>query len=150
MPPAIAIAILEHTRPSVAGQIVQILHEAMPNAPWLPEATILMLDQARYLGALRGEQLCGVLALSPLDEGRQVLSSFAVLPAWQRQGIGQTLLETAIALAGKETLLLAVQAANADALILYQRVGFTEHGRFVDETHGENMIRLWREPTQSI
>ncbi|MBB5191506.1 ribosomal protein S18 acetylase RimI-like enzyme [Silvimonas terrae] len=150
MPAGIAIAIVEHTRPSVAGQIVHILQQAMPDAPWLPEATILMLDQARYLGALRGESLCGVLALSALDEGRQVVSSFAVLPVWQRQGIGQMLLEAAIGLAGQEALLLAVQASNGGALTLYRRVGFTEHGRFVDETHGEAMIRLWRPAAQSI
>ncbi|GGP22840.1 GNAT family N-acetyltransferase [Silvimonas iriomotensis] len=147
----IAIALLEHTRPTAAAQIAQVMQQAAPDAPWLPEAAAITVDPARYLGAWRGEALVGVVALSILQESWQLVSSLAVVPAAQRQGIGRTLLDAALGLAGHQTVLLVAQAANVQALALYQQAGFSEHGRFVDEHRGEAMIRLWRPaPDQSI
>jgi ribosomal protein S18 acetylase RimI-like enzyme len=143
-PPGFAISILEHTRPTVAGQIAHVLREAVPDAPWQPEPALIMLDQARYLGASRGDVLHGLLALSALNETTQVVSSLAVDRDWRRRGIGLTLLETAIELAGHQVLMLAVEVSNSSALALYQQTGFVEHGRFVEGEHGRAMIRLWR------
>ncbi|GGP27286.1 GNAT family N-acetyltransferase [Silvimonas amylolytica] len=151
VPPGIAIAMLEHTRPTVAAQIAFVMQCAAPEAPWLPEAAAVTVDPARYLGAMRGDEIAGVVALSALQGGMQLVSSLAVIPKAQRQGIGLALLEVALQLAAGQTVLLVAQALNTRALALYQQAGFVEQGRFTDETRSEEMIRLWRPaPDQSI
>jgi RimJ/RimL family protein N-acetyltransferase len=55
-----------------------------------------------------------------------------ILPAWQRQGVGQALFRATsdfATAAGYRKLVIQVRASNGSALAFYRRLGFVECGR---------------------
>ena len=88
---------------------------------------------ARYVVARAGGTVVGFGGLwLMVDEAH--ITTFAVHPAWRRQGIGRRLLvalvESAMAL-GAARMTLEVRAGNLDAQRLYAELGFAEAGRRV-------------------
>ncbi|MDP1900618.1 MAG: GNAT family N-acetyltransferase [Rubrivivax sp.] len=83
-----------------------------------------------HLGALRGDQLLGVVALGPDDEpGQLSVATLVVHPAHQRQGVARALLTHVLQAAPDTVFAVATGARNAPALALYRSLGFVEYRR---------------------
>lgn len=79
--------------------------------------------------AFEADKIVGVCAFGPARPstwaGRQEIYSLYVLPAFQRQGVGQRLIQAAIArLAKPMPIMLAVLASNQAARRFYETQGF--------------------------
>ena len=96
--------------------------------PW-PEAVIRSC-LPKYLLLCEGEEVLGYVCLSHvLDEGN--IDSIAVAPAHRRRGLGQALLDAALARSRElalSELQLELRAGNAAALALYEKNGFVRVG----------------------
>ena len=84
----------------------------------------------RYLNLkiMQGEVMAG-FAITQIVLDEATLFNIAIDPAFQRQGLGRTLLEEVIQqLEQKDvfTLWLEVRASNAKAIALYESLGFNE------------------------
>jgi ribosomal protein S18 acetylase RimI-like enzyme len=97
-------------------------------APASPERAIFVAEAGGQLvGMAVGVRLGG----AKLRHSADVYSVF-VHPAWRGRGAGRLLIEACAAWAaehGIEQLKLSVTAANAPAVRLYERCGFTAYGR---------------------
>lgn len=84
--------------------------------------------------ALDGDAVIGTCAMIPRGEAEFELAKLAVTPAAQGRGIGQRLVESAIAFArgrGAKRVVLVSNSGLGAALRLYERLGF-EHGPVPD------------------
>jgi ribosomal-protein-alanine N-acetyltransferase len=85
---------------------------------------------ARYLvGRVEGEIVAYAGLWMMVDEAH--ITTFAVLPAWRRQGVGASLLLAMLDLAmdlGATLATLEVRLSNKDARRLYERFGFRPVG----------------------
>jgi [ribosomal protein S18]-alanine N-acetyltransferase len=100
-----------------------------PNEAWGSDAIALQLALPGVFGWL--DQRGGMILARVAADEAEVLT-LAVAPEARRQGIGTTLLETALRLArvrGARTAFLEVSDANTPARSLYKRAGFTLAGR---------------------
>ncbi|MGB3122343.1 MAG: GNAT family N-acetyltransferase [Pseudomonas sp.] len=113
----------------------------------------------RLLGGFEGEALAGIvgLAFEPREKARHKVTLFGmyVTAAHQRNGLGQQLVEVALAEARGHARLkliqLTVTAGNDAAFALYQRCGFIQYGLEplavrVGEDYFDK-IHMWRELT---
>lgn len=99
----------------------------VPNAATLRPSD-LRLQNHRYSMAYQGDKLVGAFELD-LSEKVPELMALAVEPELQRQGLGQTLLRTALESLGKAPACsLRVSSANPAALSLYESEGFAQTG----------------------
>jgi [ribosomal protein S18]-alanine N-acetyltransferase len=93
------------------------------------EGTIMLV--ARELASYSGKTIAGfVVARIIVDELH--VNNIAVRPEWRRKGIGEQLLNRALAWGQGQSAnlaLLEVRASNAAARALYQRCGFEVTGR---------------------
>ena len=105
-------------------------------------AADLERPDVRGFGAWLGTRLVGAVRL----RGRGVveLARFVVAPDVQGHGVGTALLERAhAALAPGETTWLVTGSRSEDNLRLYQRVGYVERGRVLDDA-GVELLRMER------
>ena len=97
--------------------------------PW-SEKTFASNQGDRYLNlGLNAGDTLAAFAITQVVLDEATLFNIAVDPAFQRQGLGQALLEHLIAELEKRdvlTLWLEVRASNAPAIALYERLGFNE------------------------
>jgi ribosomal protein S18 acetylase RimI-like enzyme len=89
-------------------------------------------------------RLVGMVSAFPDDDDPRLthLIAIYVSPAARRRGLGGALVETQLAWArraGYEHVALMVNAANRDAVALYERLGFRESGRR-ERMHGRVLI----------
>lgn len=97
--------------------------------PWT-EKTFASNQGERYLNLkiMQGDQMAGfAITQTVLDEA--TLFNIAIDPAFQRQGLGRTLLEGVIRQLEQRdvvTLWLEVRASNSNAIALYESLGFNE------------------------
>ena len=98
------------------------------DSPW-PAATFWSeLAQRHYFLAVWDErELVGYAGLASYPDDAQV-QTIAVLPRYQRAGIGRRLLTALIAHAGGQPISLEVRTDNAPAIGLYESMGFTRSG----------------------
>jgi GNAT superfamily N-acetyltransferase len=86
------------------------------------------LGRATVLVAAVGDEVIGHLQLVDTDEPAHAeLKNMAVVPAFQRRGIGRQLVQAAIAQAiadGRSTIRVATAAADCGNLRFYQHQGF--------------------------
>jgi ribosomal protein S18 acetylase RimI-like enzyme len=111
-------------------QEARVLQLAGPRPPARSSAEI-QRSEDYYLGALRGEQIVGILGIGRDDEpGQLCISVLVVHPALQRQGLGRTLVQQALARGPGMAFAVATTAGNAPALSLYHQLGFVvwRHG----------------------
>lgn len=87
-----------------------------------------------------GEAICGYVGFkppTPLPSNAHVLElNIAIHPAYQRLGIGRTLMDALVRLAaerGVRKLSLRVLSSNPGAVAFYESCGFAEQGRLVEE-----------------
>lgn len=115
-----------------------LLHEAAAieqecfNTPWSEKDLAAALTNPAFtcLSALDGEKPVGyVMMYSAADEGE--IANLAVTKEMRRQGIGEMLMEHAIAMAkdnGVVTMYLEVRSSNIGAKSLYEKLGFSPIG----------------------
>ena len=79
-------------------------------------------------------ELAGLVAMycNVVQHGRAFITNVSVLPTWQQQGIALALLKQALQFAQARGCLqveLEVNANNAAAIALYEKIGFAQHAR---------------------
>ncbi len=105
-------------------------------------------SDASDLLALRVDaELIGIGCLWAILEEAHI-TTLAIAPAWQRQGLGRWLLLNLLAAAQVRQLewaTLEVRASNAAAIALYSQLGFSEVGRRKRYYHNpeEDALILW-------
>lgn len=106
------------------------------------EEYLLASPPGSQLIALKYNNLCGYIGFRPptsLVSNNHVYEiHIAVHPAYQRQGIGKSLMDSMIKHAKREgirKLRLRVLSSNLAALSFYKEYGFVEEGRLGSEFH---------------
>ena len=110
-------------------QVLEIENQCFEN-PWSRTYFSISLRRPRsydrFYVARRGETVIGYIVFNILHEEAHILN-IAVLPAYQRQGIGKYLLASALAVIqaddGREVF-LEVAVSNLPAQYLYRQFGF--------------------------
>lgn len=131
---------------------VQAVENASFPVPWPANAFRQELTQnrnAHYIVAREGDHVIGYAGLwLSLDEAH--ITTFAVLPAYRRQKIGERMLLSIFDRAqklGAEWLTLEVRASNLAAQKLYEKYGFRPAGirRRYYSDNNEDAIIMWTE-----
>ena len=112
---------------------IQAIEEASFTTPWPPDAYRSELQtnrMAHYLVARAGDTVAAYGGMwLMVDEAH--ITTFAVHPAWRRQGIGERLLLAFLDLAvdrGAHEATLEVRLSNLPARRLYEKYGFRPVG----------------------
>lgn len=91
-------------------------------------------DQAQHLLASRAGEALGTLRLRRLDDGRTAkIERVAVVARGRGAGIGQALMQAALALAATGGAEVALVHAQTVAQAFYKRLGFVAFGPVFDE-----------------
>lgn len=108
--------------------LVNRAFQEVPNASTL-RSTDLRRQNHRYALAFRGDKPVGAFELD-LSEQVPELASLAVEPSLRRQGLGRSLLRSALDSLGAKasSCSLLVSSANPAALALYESEGFVQTG----------------------
>jgi ribosomal-protein-alanine N-acetyltransferase len=106
-------------------------------------------DLAHYFVVELNGQVVGYAGMwIILDEAH--ITNVAVLPAFQRKGFGEKLMDALIELAkakGATSMTLEVRVSNVDAQRLYRRLGFVARGlrrQYYTDTQEDALI-MWRD-----
>lgn len=102
-----------------------------PGDAWSPAAFHALLQMPGVFGLVTEGGM--ILARIAADEAE--ILTLAVAPTYRRQGLGDSLVETAVlhaAALGAVTMFLEVAEENAPALALYTGLGFAPAGRRPD------------------
>jgi len=111
-------------------------------------AGFIAINQNENQGENQGrpsDDACGLVCsfLDQQDPTRAHLVSMWTDPAYRRRGLGQRLVEAAVAWArsrGARTMMLMVTSSNASAIRFYQQLGFTRTGRTEPYPNDPNVI----------
>jgi ribosomal protein S18 acetylase RimI-like enzyme len=77
-----------------------------------------------FFGAFIGGVFAGCLSEAKGDDSQVEICSLAVLPGFQRLGIGRALLQHSVSRASGKPMLASTAAANRPAISLYESTGF--------------------------
>lgn len=83
-----------------------------------------------------------------LDNGKMFIYDLYVLPEYRNAGVGGTLLDKVIEIAGGIPVALTVNSMNAPAIQLYRNHGFREVGTVSD--NGVELLRMERKPVPEV
>jgi ribosomal-protein-alanine N-acetyltransferase len=135
------------------GRILEIEQHSFPKSPY-PQSMFLQLhwhypktfwvyiEQPRNQ---KGEEICGYLIFS--EDGH--LISIAIHPHHRRKGIGETLLQKALAALPNLKIWAEVRRSNPGALAFYQTIGFRIVGVLSNYYGDEDaLIVQWTPPSQ--
>jgi len=105
------------------------IENASHSFPWT-EKTFASNQGERYLNLkmMQNDEMAG-FAITQIVLDEATLFNIAIDPAFQRQGLGRTLLEEVIRQLEQRdvvTLWLEVRASNSTAIALYESLGFNE------------------------
>lgn len=132
--------------------MVQLVERKCFTTPWSRNifvSEVTRNDNAIYVVAALGERIVGYAGIwIILDEGH--ITNIAVDPAYQRQGIGQGLMDVLTAAAmqrGVIAMTLEVRVSNASAQALYMKLGFIPNGirKQYYQDDKEDALIMWRE-----
>ncbi|MDK2123885.1 GNAT family N-acetyltransferase [Parachitinimonas caeni] len=143
------IAPADYAAAALPVQLAAYRQEAeLINYPALPPLAETQADLATcrevWFGWFEGAQLAGLLGMEAVDQG-WLIARLVVSPAFQRRGIGQTLVNAAIDHAGDNLLTVGTALANLPALQLYRRLGFRDASLHT-LPDGLQLIELQRRP----
>ena len=124
--------------------------------PWSRAMFVAELQKpsSLALGAYRETgELAGYLVVSRYVDAWHVMN-VAVAPEFRRRGIGRALLERLFEVTGGDSrrgYTLEVRVSNADAIRLYERLGFEARGirRGYYTDNREDALIMWREPVSA-
>jgi ribosomal-protein-alanine N-acetyltransferase len=129
---------------------VWAIEKEVYTSPWSRHAFINeILDNgfAFYYVALSADEVVGYAGIWViLDEAH--ITTLAVSPSWQGQGLGRQLLEhliTEAALKGAKRMTLEVRVSNTRAQSLYRKYGFVECGVRPNYYPDEDALVMWLE-----
>jgi ribosomal-protein-alanine N-acetyltransferase len=135
---------------------VDDIERASYPTPWSRSmfAAELQKPGSLSLGAYRESgELVGYLIVSRYVDAWHVMN-IAVAPEYRRRGIGKELLEWLFGVTGgdpRRGYTLEVRVSNADAIRLYERLGFEARGirRGYYTDNREDALIMWREPSSA-
>ena len=112
---------------------MEAVHSRSFPRPWSASDLRSLTEAAHCHGiaARYGDDLIGFIIISAAADEAEIIT-IAVDDVWRRRGVGQALLEEAVAEAAKRgarAMLLEVGVANEPAQALYDRAGFVTVGR---------------------
>ena len=124
--------IIEKMNASHVAQIAQ-LEKICFSDPWSEKSIASELDNklAFWLVAAEGDTVAGYIGSQTVIDETDMMN-VAVHPDFRRQGIAEELVNTLVdnlKQMGSHSLTLEVRAANAPAIALYEKLGFSEIGR---------------------
>ena len=129
---------------------VEGIEQRAYRTPWSRSMFASELSKATSicLGAFEGDQLIGYIVNSRYVDAWHVMN-VAVDPAFQRRGIATRLLEHLFELTTDDegrAYTLEVRVSNADAIRLYEKLGFERHGirRGYYTDNREDALIMWR------
>jgi ribosomal-protein-alanine N-acetyltransferase len=122
--------------------------------PWSRSmfAAELQKPSSLAIGAYHGSgELVGYAIVSRYVDAWHVMN-VAVIPEFRRRGIGKSLLERLFEVTASDPqrgYTLEVRVSNADAIRLYEKLGFEARGirRGYYTDNREDALIMWREPT---
>lgn len=117
----------------VGSEAIPPLHETLDDLVGCGET---------FLGALDGRELVGAVSWKVVD-GVLDLHRLVVSPTAFRRGIGRALVRAALAAHPGRPAIVQTGAANAPAISLYTREGFTVAGE-IEPVPGLRVVRLAR------
>lgn len=111
------------------------IHALSLSSPWTESAFLALLQNPCYggwLAVIRGVAV-GFIMVSCIPPEAEILT-FAVVPEWRRQHIGQGLLRHFLGYCqqGIAHVFLEVDSTNQPAIKLYQKEGFQQIGQRTD------------------
>lgn len=131
------LAVVEAKIAETPGYMVSRPNEITPDAFATKIADLSQHPRGLYIVASLDDKIVGHAMLDPMRLSalsHVVKLNIFVYPGFQRQGIGQTIMEYLLNWAkqtpGVEKIELLVRATNKPAIALYQKFGFLEEGRF--------------------
>jgi ribosomal-protein-alanine N-acetyltransferase len=115
------------------GEVEKILKAAPEAAAWTKDALEDTFEgsPAHFLVGRQGEEIAGFIAGRRAGDEGEILN-LAVKQQYRRQGVGRALAKALIELFAQDAVLqvfLEVRESNAEALALYQGLGFRKVGR---------------------
>jgi ribosomal-protein-alanine N-acetyltransferase len=131
---------------------IEEIEQRAYRTPWSRSmfASELAKASSICLGAFEGERLVGYIVNSRYVDAWHVMN-VAVDPDYQRRGIATRLLERLFELTfdgDGRGYTLEVRVSNAEAIGLYERLGFERHGirRGYYTDNREDALIMWRDP----
>jgi ribosomal-protein-alanine N-acetyltransferase len=133
---------------------IERIERASYPTPWSRSmfASELAKPSSICLGAfdLASDELAGYLVISRYVDAWHVMN-VAVAPALRRRGIATSLLERLFEVTagrGRRGYTLEVRVSNADAIALYERLGFKPRGvrRGYYTDNREDALIMWKDP----
>jgi [ribosomal protein S18]-alanine N-acetyltransferase len=130
---------------------VELIERRAYRTPWSRSmfASELAKSTSICLGALEGSRLVGYVINSRYVDAWHIMN-VAVDPDYQRRGIATRLLERFFELTaddGRRGYTLEVRVSNAEAISLYEKLGFERQGarRGYYTDNREDALIMWRE-----
>ena len=130
---------------------VEAIEQRAYRTPWSRSmfASEVAKSTSICLGAVEGERLVGYVINSRYVDAWHVMN-VAVDPDYQRRGIATRLLERLFELTatdGRRGYTLEVRVSNADAIRLYEKLGFERRGtrRAYYTDNREDALIMWRD-----
>jgi GNAT superfamily N-acetyltransferase len=93
--------------------------------PYMPEDELEReMKRVTFYGYEAGGELVGIMGIEPIKDVTLIRHAY-VLPQWQKQGIGNKLLNHLKSLTTSRSLLVGTWAAAHWAIVFYRKHGFT-------------------------
>jgi ribosomal protein S18 acetylase RimI-like enzyme len=133
------IELLDHYSESVASQIYDIfqlsykveasLVRVKDFPPLRRNMSDIQSSSSRFLGQQIGLDLAAVVEITQIEEALSI-DSLVLHPQYFRRGLGSQLLQSLLAKVHWQIAYVETAAANNPALVLYQKIGFSESKRW--------------------
>ena len=146
-----AVAIEIHRLAADDLSAIEVIEQRAYRTPWSRSMFASEIGKATSLclGAFEGDRLVGYAITSRYVDSWHVMN-VAVDPDRQRRGVATRLIERLFALTAGEAgrgYTLEVRVSNAEAIRLYERLGFERNGLrrgYYTDNHEDALI-MWRE-----